>query len=428
MFGGVTGTTSRTRSAPRFAAYLRISRDPLGTQTATSRQLREIRAFARAKNWNIVQVYEDVDVSAFDRKVERPQYEAMLVALKDGELDGVVCWKLDRLARRVAEFGRFWEVAEVAGATLASVTESLDTSSPVGMLVIHVLTAFAEMESQNTSLRLRAQERQKLAAGRPKIAGRRPYGLTADWGELVPEEAEVIRQAAKRLLSGDSLRSIALDLNERGVPTATGGGPWRAQTLRILLRQPRLWGERSYEGTTVALQGVPRVLSPAVGRRVAALLDQRGGVPNRPRKFLLSGLLRCWRCGAGLRGGQTSPSASGPKARYACPARPDGCGGTAVLVDNADTAIIDMVLYRLDSPELRQLRQRNTTTKKGEGDARVLAELAAAEQRGRELARLWARGELSTAEHRSMARELEQHAGELRAKLAEARAVDRPAA
>jgi DNA invertase Pin-like site-specific DNA recombinase len=56
-------------------------------------------------------------------------------------------WKLDRLVRRTREFERFWEICEKAGVRLASVNDTIDSSTPTGMVVVKILMAFAEMEA-----------------------------------------------------------------------------------------------------------------------------------------------------------------------------------------------------------------------------------------------------------------------------------------
>ena len=64
--------------------------------------------------------------------------------------------------------------------------------------------------------------------------GTRPFGFEADRRTIRPEEAEIIRDCARRVLAGDSLRSLCIELNERGVPTVTGS-KWSSQTLRRML-------------------------------------------------------------------------------------------------------------------------------------------------------------------------------------------------
>ena len=398
----------------KVAVYLRISHDPDGTSTATARQLRDCKSYAQLKGWKVAEVFEDVDISAYQENVVRPAYEELLERLRTGEFSGVLVWKLDRLVRRVAEFERFWKVCEGSGATLASFNESIDTGTEIGMLIVRILVAFAHMESANTSLRLRARERERAEAGRPKIAGRRPFGLTADWSGIVEPEAALIREAAQRVLAGEREISIIRDWHARGVPTPTGREIWQLRTLRNILISPRLRGDLEHRGAVVGPGSWPAILDRETSLRLARALTRPGGGEKTRRTSLLSGLLLCAKCGARMK--VATNSLKGLK-RYGCQARPWGCNGVSIGVDKTDEAVSEMVLLRLDSKEVHQMLKKRRGAKGASKDADVLGRLAEAEERLRDLDNQWARGELSPERHRSMSRQLEAYSEELRSEL-----------
>lgn len=89
--------------------YLRISEDRDGQQTATSRQLADCQAYCERRGWEVEEVFEDVDLSAFSTRVKRPQFARMLETLRAGEIAGVVTWKLDRLSRQQRDLVRVME-------------------------------------------------------------------------------------------------------------------------------------------------------------------------------------------------------------------------------------------------------------------------------------------------------------------------------
>src|SRR5205807_7381337 len=117
------------------AIYTRISEADPEEQTATQRQERSCRAYAEARGWEVVHVYEDVDRSAY-RNVQRPAYESLVNALDRRLLDGVVVWRLDRLVRQPRTFESFWQSCESAGAFLTSVTEPVDSSNELGLAIV----------------------------------------------------------------------------------------------------------------------------------------------------------------------------------------------------------------------------------------------------------------------------------------------------
>src|SRR4051812_10581075 len=112
----------------QIAIYTRLSEDRDGTQTATARQQAECERYAAGKGWTVSRVLEDVDLSAYNRRVKRPAFEQLLTLLREGELGGVVAWKMDRLARRSIDVERLLDAAETSGGVIASVVDGIDTS------------------------------------------------------------------------------------------------------------------------------------------------------------------------------------------------------------------------------------------------------------------------------------------------------------
>jgi site-specific DNA recombinase len=249
--------------------------------------------------------------------------------------------------------------------------------------------------------------------GRPTGSGRRAFGHTHDRREIVEDEAEAIRDAARRVLAGETLSSVIRSWNQRGLRTATGG-PWRVNSLSTLLLQPRLAG---LDGD---LQQLPADVYPPIldvgthSRLVTLHQSRRKGSRRATRHYLLTGLLRCWRCGGGLRGMSRSQGSD----LYACPGPPHGgCSGTAITADRADEAILDLVLAHLDSEDFVASVARPSEPD-DEGTAQVVSELAAHRLRLQELADLWAAGEIDRAEWLSLRRNIAERAREAEEKLA----------
>ena len=90
----------------RIGIYARISEDRDGHQTATARQLDDCRAHVERHGWEVADIFEDVDISAYSLKATRPEFERLLLALRHGDIDGVVIWKLDRLTRQQRDLVR----------------------------------------------------------------------------------------------------------------------------------------------------------------------------------------------------------------------------------------------------------------------------------------------------------------------------------
>src|SRR5205807_4449593 len=104
------------------AVYARISSDRDGTQLGITRQLGDCRTLAERRGWAVAAEYVDDEVSAYNGK-PRPAYRRLLADLRDGLVDAVVVWHLDRLHRQPKELEEFFEVCDAAGVrNLASFT------------------------------------------------------------------------------------------------------------------------------------------------------------------------------------------------------------------------------------------------------------------------------------------------------------------
>jgi site-specific DNA recombinase len=261
--------------------------------------------------------------------------------------------------------------------------------------------------------------------GGPARVSRRGFGHTPDRRGIVEAEATAIREAARRVLDGETLSSVVQEWNRRGVRTANGG-PWRVNSLSSILVQPRLAGlaGEAAAGTPPAF---PPIIDLETHQALLALHASRSKGPRRAtRHYLLTGLLRCWRCGGGLRGMPRSRGAD----LYVCPGPPHGgCSGTAVTADHADEAVLDMVLARLDSPELLGGGGPSAPAPPAAPAARRVPDandhagrLAAHRGKLADLADMWADGDITREEWVSLKRTL---GGRARAVEAELGRLDR---
>ena len=265
-----------------------------------TRQVEDCERLVARKGWEVAEVYVDDDVSAYSGKV-RPAYKRMLDDLRGGFLDAVAVYDVDRLHRQPKELEEFFEVCKAAGVTkLASVSGDIDLSTNDGQFLARILGAVAKKESDDKSRRVRRKHEELAQAGKIAGGGARPYGYESDKRTVRESEAIVIRDCARRVLAGESIRSITADLSERAVPTVKGG-QWKPQTLRTLLMSGRVSGQREYHGELVATAEWPAIITPAETTRIRALLSDPARRTNKTaRRYLLVRLLRCGACGETL--------------------------------------------------------------------------------------------------------------------------------
>lgn len=332
----------------RVAIYTRLSHDPDGSSTATARQEQDCRQLAESRGWAVSSVYQDNDTSAFQRKVRRPEFERLITDLLADELDVVIAWRSDRLVRQPRDLERFLDACESRKASFMSCTEP-EFAGSSGLLILRMLVAFANHESGVKSERVARKCKERAEVGLPPTGGGRMFGYDATGMHLVPAEAGLIRAAARRIIAGESIGSIIDEWNVAAVAQPKGGKRWTVSNVRRCFTSPRLCGLRAYQGQILGPGGQwPQILDEATWKRFQVALER----PKQAKrsKYLLSGLLRCGRCGAVLHGARRGRPV---REVYSCPPkRAGGCQGVAIKADFADLEVVERVLHRLGSADL----------------------------------------------------------------------------
>ena len=154
----------------RVALYARVSTSDKGQDPEM--QLRELREYCQRRGWDISSEYIDAGVSG--AKDSRPRLNELILDANRRKFDAVVVWKFDRFARSTSHLLKALETFQILKIEFVSLTEGIDTSTPLGKLVFTILGAVAEMERELIRERIRAGVRNARAKGkklgRPKVA------------------------------------------------------------------------------------------------------------------------------------------------------------------------------------------------------------------------------------------------------------------
>lgn len=342
------------------AIYCRISDDREGRRAGVSRQQEDCEALAARKRWNVVGLYVDNDVSAWNGKT-RPEYRRMLDDIKTGLVDAVVVWHQDRLVRQPKELEEFFEVCDAAGVRdMATVTGDVDLGTDDGRFHARILGAVARKESDDKSRRIRRKMEQLAREGKGSGGGTRPFGFDHDRVSLLEPEAKLVKEAARRVLAGEGLRGICRDWTARGIPTVTGVA-WNPTVLRRILMAPRTAGLRDHQGVIVAKAEWAGIIDRDTHERVTVIL----GDPHRRRnpgpsgrKYLLTGHAYCDLCGAKL---IARPKGDGRRC-YVCATGPgfSGCGKIRQLAEPLEASVAEAIFEALNSPRTKKALSVNT--------------------------------------------------------------------
>ena len=379
------------------AIYARISADVEGTGLGVARQLEDCRKLAADRGWPIGDEYVDNDVSAYSGKPRR-EYARMLADLTSGARDAVIVYNLDRLHRRPVELEEFVTLCESSGVRdVATVTADIDLGNDDGLFMARIFAAFAAKESGRKSARVRRKLLQNAEQGLPH-GSVRPFGYESDKITLRDAEAKVNREMVDRYLAGASIRSLTIWLNDAGIAPAVAKS-WQTSAVRQILTSGRIAGLREHHGEVIGPATWTAIITPAERDRILARMATRALTKTRaPRTYLLSGMLRCGRCGNRLFSQARHSNPDNRVRRYVCLKGPDhgGCGRLTVVASPVEELLTDAVLTRLDSPQLAEALAGKSSV---DADVAALAtQLEADQARLDELAGLYAAGAVSARE------------------------------
>ncbi len=340
----------------RACIYARISLDKTGEELGVDRQLEDCRAMVDRLGWTLVETYIDNDISATTGKA-RPEYDRMLQAIRDGELDAIVAWHTDRMYRKLPDLEGLITAIDKANIVVRTVKMGeFDLSTATARMLARILASVSTAEGELKSERYRRSIRQRREAGAPPKSGPRLFGYLHD-GSIVEDEARVIRWLAESLIEGEPVNELLWRLGATGIKT-TLGNDWGDQTLRRLMANPRLAGHATHKGDVVGVGQWEPILDDATFQQVQASLSRRASkYVARPRVALLAGLIYCARCGAAMgsaRRARRGAEAQGARV-YRCLRQPGrmGCGGVTGDAVSIETIVEAYAGERLQDPKVR---------------------------------------------------------------------------
>lgn len=220
--------------------YVRVSTEQqAGEGISLDAQRTKLAAYAVAMDLELVEVFEDAGLSA--KSLERPGLKRALALLEDGTAAGLLVVKLDRLTRSVRDLGDLVDRYFTSRFSLLSVSDSIDTRTASGRLVLHVLGAVSQWEREATAERTRDALAQLRADG-VRLGGE-AYGWRRceqvdtsghrSW-EDVGDELDTVRRVRALHADGLSVRGIAAALAAEGRRTKRGGR-WHPTTIQRIL-------------------------------------------------------------------------------------------------------------------------------------------------------------------------------------------------
>lgn len=202
----------------RVVGYLRVSTEEQADSGAgMAAQRAAIESEVVRRGWELADMVEDAGYSAKD--LRRPGVQTCLEMLARGEAAGLVVAKLDRLSRSMLDFTSVMATAQRQDWAVVALDCAVDTTTPAGEAMANILATFAQFERRLIGQRTKDALAVRKAAG---VQLGRPEKISIELRGRIRDERH----------GGNSLRVIAMNLNQEGVPTAQGGRQWHASTVR----------------------------------------------------------------------------------------------------------------------------------------------------------------------------------------------------
>ena len=148
--------------------YARVSTEEQVKSGSLDQQVEKIKNYCSSQEHGLIELFTDAGVSALK---ERPEFEKMMETIgndqtQSKEIEGIVVTKLDRFGRSVKDLVMNMETLQEAEIDFISIGDSLDTSTPNGKLLFHILSAFAEFEREIIRERMQAGRERAKAEGK----------------------------------------------------------------------------------------------------------------------------------------------------------------------------------------------------------------------------------------------------------------------
>lgn len=232
----------------RAGLYVRVS-DPKQEREGTSLETQEHAGRNHALNhsYDLVEGHFYREVHTGVELWERKELTRLRKAIRQHELDVVIVYAIDRLARDPVHLGVILTEAEHHGVEVVFVTEPLD-NSPEGQLIRFVRGYAAKVEHEKIKeramrgIRARAESGKPLPGSRPKYGYRWRDSDKSGW-VLDPMTAPVVHQLFEDATQGIPLRTLATRLTEAGIPSPTGRQYWHQTTVHHILNEPAYCGK-----------------------------------------------------------------------------------------------------------------------------------------------------------------------------------------
>jgi len=296
--------------------YPRVSTDDQVREGfSLDEQEKEMKKLCMYKNYQIYKVYREEGVSA--KNMNRPKFQEMLQDLKDGKINRIIVYKLDRLTRSIQDLEVICKLIEKYHCSLDSVSEEINTDTATGVFFIRMTTILAQLEIERTSERTKFGL--KGAAKNGHFCGKAPIGYRKINKELVIDdlESEVVKEIFDDYVNGLSVCTITKKLNNKNALNRN----WRTTTIDRMLSNyiycgDYLYGKRAKNMKPIHLENIcPAIIDKETFKMVQTQKERNLKNYTRKHTYVYMQKIVCSKCNK-IMGGSSTTSRNKPTQIY----------------------------------------------------------------------------------------------------------------
>ena len=238
----------------RVAAYCRVSTDDKEQKTSYEAQIQYYtNKINKNPDWQMAGIFADEGITGTQAK-KRPQFLKMIRLCRQGKIDVILTKSLSRFARNTVDSLNYIRELKMLGIAVISEKENINTLTAESEMLITIMSCFAQAESESISKNVSWGVRQSFKSGNVPIQYKKLLGYKKgenDLPEIIPEEAEIVKDIFRSYLDGMSLRQIADSLNSRGIKTKHKQTVWQTEVVKSILVNEKYTGDALLQKTYI---------------------------------------------------------------------------------------------------------------------------------------------------------------------------------
>ena len=228
----------------RVAAYCRVSTDD--EEQLTSYEAQQTYYTDKIMNnpqWTMGGIFADEGISGTSA-TKRPEFLRMIRKCRQGKIDLVLVKSISRFARNTVDCLNYIRALRTLGIAVIFEKENINTLETDSEMLITMMGAFAQAESESMSANIVWGKRQAMREGKTSVRNLYAYKKAEDGSlRIIPEQAEVVRKIFNSFLAGHSVRMIKDELETQGIPATKGGTVWSESVIRSILKNEKYCGD-----------------------------------------------------------------------------------------------------------------------------------------------------------------------------------------